>query len=181
MLLRRNAANDKKHANKYGAGRGMLAAPLVGALLLAPLLSLQASWAGLPTTLQTTRADTPGSVLSRFDQPFLFAYGTWEKRVRVENGHALLRGEGVTPKGGAGCNAMLDLSGQGDNCPALRVRVGATNKMPALRLILRDTAEHSATWEFVLPSAGKEFALVTPRDGASLAQPNALDKPGQNV
>ena len=93
MLSIRGAAVGIKPTNlihfydKRRASGGLSAAPLVSALLLFPLLPLQTSKTGLLIISQPTRAETPGSVISRFDQPFLFAYGTWEKRVRVESGH----------------------------------------------------------------------------------------------
>ena len=115
-------------------------------------------------------------VLAPLDAPFLFTYGTWEKRARIENGKIVLRGEGITPRGGGGCNAPLDLSASGSNCPALRVKVANGSKMSVIRLLLRDADGHSGTWEFTLPPPGSDFALITPKEGASLQQPNALEK-----
>ena len=110
------------------------------------------------------------------DKPFLFAYGTWEKKVHVENGLAILSGDGVTPRGGAGANVTLDLTGDSDFCPAIKVKIGASNKMLAIRLILLDASGQSGTWEFQLPKEPGNFAIVTPNSGASLAQPDSLEK-----
>ena len=121
------------------------------------------------------------AVLAPLDAPFLFTYGTWEKRARIENGKIVLRGEGITPRGGGGCNAALDLSASGGDCPALRVKVANGSKMRVIRLVLRDADGHSGAWEFTLPAPGGGLSVVTPKEGASLKQPNALDKPGQNV
>ncbi len=121
------------------------------------------------------------STLAPLDVPFLFAYGTWEKRAVMGGGRIVLRGDGLTPKGGAGVNIMADLSGNENRSPALRVRTGAANQLHTLRLMLRDTDGHVGTWNFALPASSPSFAVVTPNEGASLARPNALDKPGQNV
>ena len=117
------------------------------------------------------------------DAPFLFAYGTWQGKVKIENGKAILRGAGVTPKGGGGVNIQppMDFSAGSDYSPALKVKVGAANKMGLIRLVLRDVDGHSGTFEFTLPAPGSDFVLITPKDGASLAAPNSLDKPGQNL
>ena len=117
-------------------------------------------------------------VISRLDKPFLFTYGSWEKRARIEGGKVVLRGEGLTPKGGGGCNVELDLSRSANQSPALRVTVGANNKMAGIRLMLRDANGQAGTWEFELPAAGKT-ALLTPIDGASVGKPGSLDKPGK--
>ncbi len=117
------------------------------------------------------------NVISAFDAPFLFAYGTWEKKVAVQDKIASLRGEGVNGQGGAGVNANLDLRAhQADWSPALRLRVGANNKVPVLKLMLKDKADHAAIFDFVLPAPGANFVIVTPREGAPLSVPNATEK-----
>ena len=125
----------------------------------------------------------PSGVISTMDAPFLFTYGTWQNKAKIENGRAILGGAGVTPKGGGGCNLMplIDLSAKPDYSPALKVKVGAANKMGTIRLMLRDMEGHAATFEFPLPPPGDGFTLITPKEGASLAKPNSLDKPGQNL
>ena len=124
---------------------------------------------------------TPASrkALDTLSAPFQFAYGTWEKRAAVQNGHIVLRGEGLTPKGGAGINFAADLSGNADLSPGLQVKIGTANTMRGLRLLLRDMDGHVGTWEYALPQPSANYATITPRDGASLAHPNALDKPDQ--
>jgi hypothetical protein len=117
-----------------------------------------------------------GRTLVDFNGPLLFAYSSWEKKVKTENGVALLRGEGVTGQGGAGTNANLDLSAESGSIPALRVRVGANNKVPELRLLLIDSKEAQSIWEYVLPASGTEWITVFPKDGASLAEPNSRPK-----
>lgn len=108
--------------------------------------------------------------LTDFDAPFLFAYGTWEKRAKVEGGRAIIGGDGVNGKGGAGANVERDLSGAAEYCPVLRVRVGAGNKLKAMRLLLIDDTGRTGIWEFALPQSGE--ADVYPKDGAALAKPN---------
>ena len=148
--------------------------------------ALNCSFAQPPVVAQMVRAAliaAPPAAISTMDKPFLFAYGTWQDKVKIENGSAILRGAGVTPKGGGGVNLQppLDLSANPEYSPALKIKVGAANKMNLLRLVLRDRDGHSGTFEFALPAPGTEFVLVTPKEGASLAKPNSLDKPGQNL
>ncbi len=111
-----------------------------------------------------------------FKAPFLFAYTSWENKVRTENGVALLRGEGVTGQGGVGVNVNLDLSAMVDKIPALRVRVGANNKVPQLNLRLIDSKDAQSVWEFVLPVPGADWVTITPKDGASFSGPNSREK-----
>ena len=135
-----------------------------------------------PLTMQGAKSAlvaAPPAVISSMDLPFLFSYGTWQDKVKIENGRAILRGAGVTPKGGGGVNIQpaADLSANSDDSPALRVKVGAANKMNTIRLVLRDMDAHSGTFEFSLPAPGDDFVLITPKEGASLAKPNSMDKP----
>ena len=46
------------------------------------------------------QAQAPVRTLDDFDQPFLFAYGTWDKKVGVADGVARLHG--FSNQGGAG-------------------------------------------------------------------------------
>jgi len=134
--------------------------------------------APVATNQNTSQSTTQNIALN---QPFLFAYGTWEKKVRIENGVAILRGEGVSPKGGAGVNlaSNLDLSRAANNTPTLRVKIGAGNTMTRLRLLLIDAAGRTANWSFALPPSSTGFVEVTPQNGAPLSKPNEPDKTGQ--
>ncbi|MBV9866809.1 MAG: glycoside hydrolase family 9 protein [Abitibacteriaceae bacterium] len=136
------------------------------------------AWYLTPTQFSSAQGIPPKTIVT-FDAPFLFSYGSWQNKVRVENGRALLRGEGVNPRGGAGSPVTLDLSADANSSPALRVKVGAANTMPHLRLLLGDAAGRTGTWEFTLPAPSDTFAVVTPQGGAPLSKPNALDKPNQ--
>jgi endoglucanase len=117
-------------------------------------------------------ADLP--VISDFDQPFLFAYLSWDKKVTVADGHAVLRG--ITNQGGAGFNQALDLTGIAARSPGLRLRVGQDNKAGALRVVLIDAKGSTATWTFSLAEAGSDWRLLVPSSGGDLAHPDAREK-----
>lgn len=124
-------------------------------------------------------AQAPSKPVLAFEVPFLFTYGTWDKKARIENGVVFLDAQGLTPKGGAGVNVAppLDLHSNADDSPALRVRVGLRNTLKTLKLMLSDTAGHAGTWEFALPDKSTSGAVtLTPRDGASFALPNSAEK-----
>jgi endoglucanase len=122
-------------------------------------------------------AQTPVQTLNDFDAPFLFAYGSWDKKADVANGVARL--SGFNNQGGAGNNIAFDLSGKENLSPALRVKVGPNNKAGALRVLLIDTEGKSATWTFSLKDVPfGETRLLTPFEGAPLSQPNEADKKG---
>lgn len=121
------------------------------------------------------------TALVAMERPFLFAYGTWDKRAKIENGVALLNVEGMTPKGGAGANLTLDLGGKTDTSPGLRVQVGPRNTLKTLKLMLNDTQGHSGTWYFTIPASGNlasVASVVIPVDGAPFSRPNEVGKTG---
>ena len=113
-------------------------------------------------------------VISELDQPFLFAYQTWDKKVAVSDGRAVLRG--VTNQGGAGFNQDLDLSASATRSPALRLRVGPENKAATIKVLLLDAAGRNATWSFSLAEAGAEWRLIAPASGGDLLHPDTRDK-----
>ena len=117
--------------------------------------------------------------LSKLDKPFLFSYGSWEKRVRITNGVAYLSGDAVDAKGGAGVNEPIDLSASAQNLPAISVRVGAKNRLKTLRLMLLDDAQGSGTWEFSLPAASSKVVTLIPKDAASFSNPNSVGEKGK--
>ncbi len=118
-----------------------------------------------------------GLALFAFDQPLTFAYGSWEGRARVADGALLLDAVGVSPRGGAGTNIHLDLSGHGEDSPALRVVCGGHGTAQVLKLLVIDTTQRSATWTFALPAAAGSAVLV-PVDGATFTRPNEIGKTG---
>ena len=117
----------------------------------------------------------PPETITTFDTPFLFAYGSWEKRVTADGGKVVLRGDGLTPQGGAGVNAALDLHEAADFSPTLKVKVGPANRMNGLRLLLTDTSGNTAQFNFTLPKPGDSFTTVMPDEGASFAMPNTAE------
>ena len=136
-------------------------------LFLAPFLAI------------SCRAQAPTTII-QFDKPFLFTYGTWDKKAQIENGTVRLETDGLTPKGGGGVNLAppLDLLGDADDSPGLRVLVGPHNSLKTLKLMLTDTAGHAGTWSFFLPASSGAAVLVTPLDAAPFAHPNDSGKTG---
>ena len=121
---------------------------------------------------------TPVQTLDDFDQPFLFAYGTWKKKPAIANGLALLNG--ITNAGGAGHLLPLDLSGKSELSPAVRLKIGPNNQAKTLRVLLLDSQERSATWNFSLEGVPVgEMKLLTPQEGATLGVPSDTGKPDQ--
>ena len=41
------------------------------------------------------------AVIARMDQPFLFTYGSWDKKAHIDGGVASLDADGMTPQGEA--------------------------------------------------------------------------------
>ncbi len=145
-----------------------------GTLLAAAALALPRAVPGLLVT--AAQAAEAGQALVDFRQPFLFAYGSWDKKVKTQDGVALLRGEGVTGQGGGGFNANLDWKARAVQMPVLRVRVGAQNRVRELIIRVGDDKDAWSMWNFVLPAPGSEWATLSPRDGATLAEPNTREK-----
>ena len=121
----------------------------------------------------------PVKVLDDFDQPFLFSYLSWQDKAVTRDGVAILRG--FDNRGGAGINVQWDLAADGDLLPAIRVKVGAENQAAALVVSLRDGKDGSARWEFPLGEVAvgaDEFVTILPSEGASLSDPNSVEKSG---
>ncbi len=114
------------------------------------------------------------SVISELDQPFLFSYLSWDKKVQVRDGRAIL--SDVNNQGGAGFNQNLDLSTFANASPALLVKINPANQAKVLKLMLLDGEDHQATWQFELPASDAQWQWLTPQAGASLDQPNATNK-----
>lgn len=147
-----------------------------GALLGSAALSL-CPWSALPIVLaRVAQAAEAERVLVDFQKPFMFAYTSWENKVKTQGGVALLRGEGVTGQGGAGFIADLDWKAQAAQMPVLRVRVGAQNKVRELVFRVGDDKEAQSLWQYVLPAPGNDWVTLSPKDGASLSEPNVREK-----
>jgi len=94
--------------------------------------------------------DSPNvlGVVSGLDKPFLFAYLSWQDKVRTDGGVALV--QGVDNRGGAGFNTELDLSAWSKGSPAMRVKIGGQNQMKSIRLMLADKEGKNGVWNFPL-------------------------------
>jgi endoglucanase len=118
-------------------------------------------------------------VLYDFDQPMLFSYGSWDKKVRVEQGVAIVAGEGVTNAGGAGLNVELDLSAHAEGALTATVSVGPGNQAKLVRLLLVDSAGVQALYGFPLKDVGESFTAVTSENAVPLQHPDGL--PGEKT
>lgn len=117
------------------------------------------------------------TVVEEFNRPFLFSYLAWQNKAHTSNGVAVLRG--FNNQGGAGLNGEWNLADQAALIPALKLKVGPSNKAAALVLMLKDAGQGEGRWEFPLPTAAADFTMVLPRDGASLAEPIAIGTDGK--
>jgi len=119
--------------------------------------------------------DSPNvlGVVSELDKPFLFAYLSWQDKVRTDDGVALV--QGVDNRGGAGFNTELDLSAWSKGSPAMRVKIGGQNQMKSIRLMLADKEGKNGVWNFPLegkPTGNNAWQWIIPADGASLTLPH---------
>ncbi|MEO1497854.1 MAG: glycoside hydrolase family 9 protein [Planctomycetota bacterium] len=151
------------------------------ALASAALLSLGSNVTASPgsTDPSSTRPSTAGDSdpLVSFDQPLLFSYGTWSDCARTARGSLIIRGEGVTNRGGGGMNLQADLSRFADRVVVARVKIGESNAAKELRVVLRDSEDRSATWR--LPIGGLPHGRwidVVAEGQATLAKPNSIDE-----
>lgn len=133
-----------------------------------------------PLAAAGCRAQAPGpsggAEIIKMDRPFLFSYGTWDKKAKIDDGTASLDAGGMTPAGGAGVNMPLDLTAHASDCPEVRVSVGPRNTLKTLKLMLGDTAGHQGTWLFTLPAAGGGFMVIPAASGAALSRPDSTNK-----
>ncbi len=123
-------------------------------------------------------------VITSFDQPLLFAYGEWQNKVAVRDGHLAIHG--VNGKGGGGCVSQRSLiavaggpttSPDAMRIPAMRVRVGPGNQARGIALLIGDANDNSGRWEFTLPAPAPGVVTILPTNGGSIAQPDSLSKP----
>ena len=125
----------------------------------------------------------PGSVIiSRCDQPFLFGFGTWEKAKTAfpatPDGIHISAKNGQGGAGVAGLN--LKLAEFGDWTPALTLAVGEQNKAghaePASSTMpMAPATSSSSTCARSSPALPQQ---VVADYGASLAEPQIVEKPG---
>lgn len=155
--------------------------PLCSRLLLGGLLLIVAPscHAQNASTAPVAAASASSVTVTGFDKPFLFAYGSWEGKARVENG--FLNVQSADNRGGLGDNLQpaLNFAAYGNYSPLLKVRVNAGNKAKVLRVMLRDEKGGNATWNYSLEGvAVGQVVTLAPREGASLAQGNDVGKEG---
>jgi len=110
--------------------------------------------------------------------PFTFSYLAWENKVSISDGRIRL-GAPLTPQGGAGLNlpSPQDWTKYSEFSPALRVKIGPQNKIPALQVLIAD-GTGSSVYRFSLPKSGTGDQWVVADAGASFASPTSIDKKG---
>ena len=117
--------------------------------------------------------NSANSDLVTIQGPFLFTYGTWDKKAVIEGGKVILKG--VTPQGGGGGNVARNLKAFEGYCPTLKIKASKDTKMKTIRLLLRSGEETGASYLFDLIADGQEHVLL-PQEGATLGKPNGLEK-----
>ncbi len=131
-------------------------------------VEVEGIWAVPPDAKALAVREAAAKKFILFDSPFRFAFGDWEKAIKVEGGKALFKN--TTAKGGTGANEVMNLLDKEDSIPALKLRTGPENTTKVIFLNLWDSNEVSAVWEFRLPPSSESFSFVT-ANNASLAKP----------
>ena len=106
-----------------------------------------------------------------FEKPFLFAYGSFEKNYKNENGAAVIK----TPdsKGGAGYNKIKDFTAVAAKSPVLYLRLGAGNQAKTLKVLFMDNNQNKATFLYSLEGLKAGGTVkIKPRDNAVMERPN---------
>ncbi len=119
--------------------------------------------------------------ISRCDQPFLYGFGTWKKaETAFAVGSSGIHITAASGQGGAGTAGLnLQTATLADWTPALTLAVGPQNKAAALNLMLRDADETGHQYKFDLRGLKPGVAQrVVAEFGASLAEPQSIEKPG---
>jgi len=147
--------------------------------LLAPVFSLVLATASLSAAEPAAQIKP---LISTCDQPFLFGFGSWEKAktafVVKPDGIHISAQDG---QGGAGVAGLsMKLSGVNDWTPALTLTVGERNKAATLNFHLNDADGTSHAYKFDLRSLKPGLPQqVTAEYGASLLEPQNVEKPGE--
>jgi len=135
-----------------------------------------------PNALAADPSGQSSPVIIRCDQPFMFGFGSWEKAktdfaTRPDGIHI----SAVNAQGGAGVAGLsLKLAEFGDWTPALTLTVSEQNKAGLLNLHLTDADGTSHTYKFGLRQLQPGVSQrVTAEFGASLAEPQNVEKPGE--
>ena len=141
---------------------------LVSIMLVVGSALFNALAADAPTTTGAPFA------ISAFDAPFTFTYLSWQDKIQVTGGRAVLKG--LACNGGAGVNTQMNLSACADLTPVFRVRTTAANTAKTIQLQLLDADGFSGSWQFSLPSPSSDFVSITPKGAAAVSSPNALHR-----
>ncbi len=142
------------------------------------ILGLAGAWL-IATILPA--AESPNPLIHPCDKPFIFGFGSWEKAKEAFPAKADgLHISATSGQGGAGFAGLnVDLTGYGDWSPAMNLSVRPQNKATALNLNLSDADGTSHAFKFDLSQLKPGVPLqVVAESGASLADPQNVEKPG---
>lgn len=144
-------------------------------LYLSQFFPVESAW----WRLKALEAEAPATTgepfaITTFDTPFTFSYLSWQDKIQVADGRAVLRG--LACNGGAGVNTQMNLSACAGLTPAFRLRTTAANTAKTLQLQLLDADDMSGSWQFALPPPSADFVTVTPKGAAAVSTPNALHR-----
>ena len=139
-----------------------------GAIVFSVLISV--ALGGSPADVPV-RSTEEATTVTQFDQPFSFAYQTFERSATVEDGVAHLLGK--KSQGGAGVIKAMDLSPFGDHSPALWAKVGPTNRAKAIKMFFA-SGEGKRMFSYSLEGVGTaEFRRLLPADALAVAPTSA--------
>jgi endoglucanase len=126
-------------------------------------------------------ATPPNPIISRCNQPFMFGFGSWDKATT----NFLVKPDGIhiSAKNGQGGTGMaglnVPLAGYDDWSPELTLTLGEKNKATTLNFQLSDADGTTHSYQFDLrPLTPGVSRKVVPNYGASLAEPQKVEKPG---
>ncbi len=115
---------------------------------------------------QVTFAAPP--VVTEFDEPFLFAYLSFEQKIGHEAGEVWITAN--DGKGGAGLALNADWSAYATHSPAIRIKLGPQNRATQIKFQVTDSAEGKRTFTYDLAAASAdEFRQLLPVDSMALA------------
>jgi hypothetical protein len=115
-------------------------------------------------------------VLTGFNNPLTFTYGSWQHVARVETGRLII--DAANGQGGAGYAIARDLAALGDRVPVLTLTLSPDNRARAIRLMLRDSEDRSSTWQYDLQGQAVGRAIrLRPVDNAPLSRPSDPARP----
>lgn len=113
------------------------------------------------------RSGSMTTVMTDFDEPFLFAYLSFEKTVGHVDSRVTIRAK--NGQGGAGTTTAKDWSAFDSFSPALDVKLGPDNRAKQIKMFLTDGDERKSTFTYELSAASRsEFVRLTPADGQPL-------------